>query len=42
VRQDDAFLRNVTYRVADGRFCLIDFEFATLLDEPSPPKKPKP
>jgi tRNA A-37 threonylcarbamoyl transferase component Bud32 len=42
VRHDDAFLRNVTYRVADGRFCLIDFEFATLLDEPAPPKKPKP
>jgi tRNA A-37 threonylcarbamoyl transferase component Bud32 len=34
VRHDDAFLRNITYRVADGRFCLIDFEFATLLDEP--------
>lgn len=33
VRHDDAFLRNVTYRATDGRFCLIDFEFATLLDE---------
>ena len=32
VRHDDAFLRNVTYRVADGRFCLIDFEFATILE----------
>jgi serine/threonine protein phosphatase PrpC len=30
VRHDDAELRNVTYRQADGRFCLIDFEFATL------------
>ena len=39
VRHDDPFLRNVTYRSSDGRFCLIDFEFATLLDEtdPAPP-----
>jgi len=34
VRHDDPFIRNVTYRIADGRFCLIDFEFATLLDPP--------
>ncbi len=33
VRHDDADMRNVTYRQADGRFCLIDFEFATLLPE---------
>ena len=33
VRHDDPFLRNVTYRVSDGRFCLIDFELATLIDE---------
>jgi hypothetical protein len=26
-------MRNVTYRQTDGRFCLIDFEFATILDE---------
>ena len=32
VRHDDAFLRNITYRFADDRFCLIDFEFATLLE----------
>lgn len=32
VRHEDPFLRNITYRVADGRFCIIDFEFATLLD----------
>lgn len=32
VRHEDADLRNVTYRIADGRFCLIDFEFATLFD----------
>jgi len=33
VHHDDAELRNVTYRQQDGRFCLIDFEFATLLGE---------
>jgi predicted Ser/Thr protein kinase len=32
VRHDDADIRNVTYRQSDGRFCLIDFEFATILD----------
>lgn len=32
VRHDDAFLRNITYRASDGRFCLIDFEFSTILD----------
>ena len=31
VRHDDADIRNVTYRQADGRFCIIDFEFATIL-----------
>ncbi len=34
VRHDDPDLRNVTYRQSDGRFCLIDFEFATLLPMP--------
>lgn len=34
VRHDDPDLRNVTYRQSDGRFCLIDFEFATLLPTP--------
>jgi tRNA A-37 threonylcarbamoyl transferase component Bud32 len=34
VRHDDPEPRNITYRQADGRFCLIDFEFATILDEP--------
>lgn len=33
VRHDDAELRNITYRQSDGRFCVIDFEFATILDE---------
>lgn len=32
VRHDDPFLRNVTYRQSDGRFCIIDFEFATILE----------
>jgi hypothetical protein len=32
VRHEDPFLRNITYRISDGRFCIIDFEFATLLD----------
>lgn len=32
VRHDDAEMRNVTYRQKDGRFCLIDFEFATIID----------
>ncbi len=31
VQHDDAEMRNVTYRQSDGRFCLIDFEFATIL-----------
>ena len=33
VRHDDPDMRNVTYRFSDGRFCLIDFEFATILPE---------
>jgi len=33
VRHDDAEARNITYRQTDGRFCVIDFEFATILDE---------
>jgi tRNA A-37 threonylcarbamoyl transferase component Bud32 len=39
VRHDDIDLRNVTYRPSDGRFCLVDFEFATLLD--TPPGRPE-
>ncbi len=34
VRHDDPDVRNVTYRNSDGRFCLIDFEFATILPPP--------
>ena len=29
VRHDDPDIRNITYRFSDGRFCIIDFEFAT-------------
>lgn len=42
VRHDDAFLRNITYSAHSGRFCVIDFEFATLLDEDAPPPPPAP
>jgi tRNA A-37 threonylcarbamoyl transferase component Bud32 len=39
VRHDDVDIRNVTYRFSDGRFCVIDFEFATILpDNPPTPK----
>ncbi len=31
VRHDDQATRNVTYHAGMGRFCLIDFEFATIL-----------
>jgi tRNA A-37 threonylcarbamoyl transferase component Bud32 len=31
VRHEDPDVRNITYRNSDGRFCIIDFEFATLL-----------
>ena len=31
VHHEDAEVRNVTYRQTDGRFCVIDFEFATIL-----------
>ncbi len=33
VRHDDPFLRNITYRAQDGRFCVIDFEFAEIIGE---------
>jgi tRNA A-37 threonylcarbamoyl transferase component Bud32 len=32
VRHDDPDVRNITYRQSDGRFCLIDFEFAAILE----------
>src|ERR1700722_13154126 len=40
VRHDDPEMRNVTYRQSDGRFCVVDFELATILpgfDQPPPP-----
>ncbi len=40
VRHDDAEMRNITYNARDGRFCVIDFEFATLLDSPAAPTSP--
>ncbi len=40
VRHDDPDMRNVTYRQSDGRFCVIDFEFATILPEASPSPSP--
>ncbi|HEY8993090.1 MAG TPA: protein phosphatase 2C domain-containing protein [Lacunisphaera sp.] len=33
VRHDDPEIRNITYRPSDGRFCIIDFEFAELIEE---------
>jgi tRNA A-37 threonylcarbamoyl transferase component Bud32 len=33
VRHDDPDIRNVTYRQSDGRFCIVDFELATILPE---------
>jgi len=33
VRHDDPDMRNVTYRQSDGRFCVVDFELATILPE---------
>jgi tRNA A-37 threonylcarbamoyl transferase component Bud32 len=32
VRHEDREMRNITYRTTDGRFCIIDFEFATLIE----------
>jgi tRNA A-37 threonylcarbamoyl transferase component Bud32 len=33
VRHDDPDPRNITYRQTDGRFCIVDFELATILPE---------
>ncbi len=35
LRHEDPDLRNVTYRSSDGRFCVIDFEYSTLLQGPN-------
>ena len=37
VQHDDAAIRNVTYNSRLGRFCVIDFEFATILEAGYPP-----
>ena len=37
VRHEDPFARNITYRAADGIFCVIDFEFAEIIGEPIGP-----
>lgn len=37
VRHDDAEVRNITYSAQLGRFCVIDFEFATILEPGYPP-----
>lgn len=37
VRHDDAEVRNITYSIQLARFCVIDFEFATILVPGYPP-----
>lgn len=37
VRHDDAEIRNITYNLRTGQFCIIDFEFATILEPGYPP-----
>lgn len=37
VRHEDPYLRNITYSPQAGCFCVIDFEFATILDPNAPP-----
>ncbi|MEM8868198.1 MAG: serine/threonine protein phosphatase [Verrucomicrobiota bacterium] len=37
VRHEDAEVRNITYDKQSGQFCIIDFEFATILDPGYPP-----
>ncbi len=37
VRHEDAEVRNITYSAQLGRFCVIDFEFATILAPGYPP-----
>lgn len=40
VRHEDAEVRNITYNEQAGRFCIIDFEFATILEPGYPPSPP--
>jgi tRNA A-37 threonylcarbamoyl transferase component Bud32 len=39
VHHDDPDPRNVTYRQSDGRFCLVDFELATILPDKTPKQR---
>jgi tRNA A-37 threonylcarbamoyl transferase component Bud32 len=40
VKHEDPYARNITYRTSDGRFCVIDFEFATLVESGEGLKQP--
>jgi hypothetical protein len=40
VRHEDAEVRNITYDNKSGQFCIIDFEFATILESGYPPSPP--
>jgi tRNA A-37 threonylcarbamoyl transferase component Bud32 len=40
VRHEDAEVRNITYDNKSGQFCIIDFEFATILEPGYPPSPP--
>lgn len=40
VRHEDAETRNITYNHRNGRFHVIDFEFATILEPGYPPSPP--
>ncbi len=42
VRHQDQAVRNITYSMHLGRFCVIDFEFSMLLAPGSPPPSPPP
>jgi hypothetical protein len=37
VRHQDPYLRNITYDPVQGCFCIIDFEYAEILDPSAPP-----
>lgn len=38
VSHGDEEMRNVTYRISDQRFCVIDFELARIDGDPPPPE----
>lgn len=41
VRHDDPFARNITYDAHKGRFCIIDFEYAIILETGEGLKQPE-